>query len=97
MSETKKLFENIQNNLNEISSDTKYIVCSYYDYKLHDLEDELKTNDWTEATLFAHDKLMNGFMIEIENTMTGKYKRINPDEYNEEFDGEFTIRPKDLE
>ncbi len=96
-SKTRNLLESIQSSLNEISNDTKYIVCSYYDYKLHDTEDELKTNDWTEATLFAHDKLMNGFMVEIENTMTGKYKRINPDEYNEEFDGEFTIRSEELD
>lgn len=86
-----------QNNLNETSDNTKYIVCSYYDEKVYGLEDELKTNDWSEATSFAHDKLMNGFMVEIENTITGKYKRINPDEYNEEFDGEFIIRPEELE
>lgn len=97
MSETLKLFESIQNNLNETNDNTKYIVCSYYDEKVHGLEDELKTNDWSEATSFAHDKLMNGFMVEIENTITGKYKRINPDEYNEEFDGEFIIRPEELE
>lgn len=97
MSETKRLIESIQNNLNETNDNTKYIVCSYYDEKVHGLEDELKTNDWSEATSFAHDKLMNGFMIEIENTITGKYKRINPDEYNEEFDGEFIIRPEELE
>lgn len=96
-SKTKNLLECFQNNLKESNNNTKYIVCSYYDYKLYDLEDKLKTNDWTEATLFAHDKLMNGFMVEIENTITGKYKIINPDEYNEEFDGEFTIRPRELE
>ena len=97
MSETRKLFESFKSNLNESKDNTKYIVCSYYDYKLHDLEDELFTNDWTEATLFAHDKLMKGFIVEIENTTTGKYKRINPDEYSEDFDGEFTIRPEELE
>lgn len=91
------LSESIQNNLNETNDNTKYIVCSYYDEKVHGLEDELKTNDWSEATSFAYDKLMNGFMVEIENTITGKYKRINPDEYNEEFDGEFIVRPEELE
>lgn len=97
MSNTKKLIESIQNNLNEERKDTKYIVCSYYDEKLHGLEDDLYTNEWDEVEEFAHRKLMQGNMIEIENTKTGKYKRINPDNYNEEFNGEFTIRPEELE
>ena len=97
MSETKKLIESIQNNLNETNDNTKYIVCSYYDEKLHGLEDELKTDDWSEVEDFAHRKLMQGNMLEIENTKTGKYRRINPDEYDETFDGEFIVRPEELE
>ena len=45
MSDTKKLLESIQNNLNEDTRDTKYIIRSYYDEKLHGLEDSLYTND----------------------------------------------------
>ena len=79
------------------SKDPTYIVCSYYDEKLHGLEDELKTDDWSEVEDFAHRKLMQGNMLEIENTKTGKYRRINPDEYDETFDGEFLVRPEELE
>ena len=79
------------------SKDPTYIVCSYYDEKLHGLEDELKTDDWSEVEDFAHRKLMQGNMLEIENTKTGKYRRINPDEYDETFDGEFIVRPEELE
>lgn len=78
------------------SKDPTYIVCSYYDEKLHGLEDELKTDDWSEVEDFAHRKLMQGNMLEIENTKTGKYRRINPDEYDETFDGEFIVRPEEL-
>ena len=96
--ENKNLVERKQS-VTETESETKpkYIVCSYYDIKCHGFEDELKTDDWSETILFAHDKLMNGFMVEIENTKTGKYKRINPDEYIETFDGEFIVRPEELE
>lgn len=79
------------------SKDPTYIVCSYYDEKLHGLEDELKTDDWSEVEDFAHRKLMQGNMLEIENTKTGKYRRINPDEYDEIFDGEFLVRPEKLD
>ena len=80
------LFDNINNTetLDEnLDIDTTYIVGSYYDEKLRGLEDELKTDDWSEVEDFAHRKLMQGNMLEIENTKTGKYRRINPDEYNE--------------
>lgn len=94
------LFDNINNTetLDEnLDIDTTYIVGSYYDEKLRGLEDELKTDDWSEVEDFAHRKLMQGNMLEIENTKTGKYRRINPDEYNEKFDGEFIVRPEELE
>lgn len=78
-------------------TESKYIVCSYYDEKLHGLEDELKTDDFSEATDFAHEKLMQGNMVEIENTESGKYKRINPDEYAKDFDGEFIVSYEELE
>ena len=81
----------------ESKEDTKYIVCSYYDEKLHGLEDDLYTNEWDDVEEFAHRKLMQGNMIEIENTKTGKSKRINPDEYNKEFDGEFIVRQEELD
>ena len=81
----------------ESKEDTKYIVCSYYDEKLHGLEDDLYTNEWDDVEEFAHRKLMQGNMIEIENTKTGKNKRINPDEYNKEFDGEFIVRQEELD
>ena len=81
----------------ESKEDTKYIVCSYYDEKLHGLEDDLYTNEWDDVEEFAHRKLMQGNIIEIENTKTGKSKRINPDEYNKEFDGEFIVRQEELD
>lgn len=75
----------------------KYIVSSYYDEKLHGLEDEISTDNFDEVIEFAHTKLSQGNMVEIENKETGKYKRINPDEYLQDFEGEFPVNHTDLE
>lgn len=93
----KILNENVSRNIINKLKESLYIVCSYYDEKLHGLEDELKTEDWSEVEDFAHNKLIQGYIVEIENTKTGKYKRINPDEYNEIFDGEFIVKSEELE
>ena len=94
------LFDNINNieTLDEnLDIDTTYKVCSYYDEKLRGLEDELKTADWTEVENFAHEKLTQGSIVKITNTITGKTYVLDPDEYNETFEGEFPIGPDALE
>lgn len=72
--------------------DSRYYVCAYYGLDFRGLENELNTDDWSEVEEFAHEELMNGNQIEIEDNETGKSVRINSDDYVdnfEEMNGEF--------
>ena len=73
-----------------------YDVVSYYDDKLKGIEDSITSNDWSVITDFAHNKLMNGSYVKIVNTVSGKEKVITPSTYQDEFNGEFTIKPEGL-
>lgn len=73
-----------------------YDVISYYDDKLKGIEDSITSNDWSVITDFAHNKLMNGSYVKIVNTVSGKEKVITPSTYQDEFNGEFTIKPEEL-
>lgn len=73
-----------------------YDVISYYDDKLKGIEDSITSNDWSVITDFAHNKLMNGSYVKIVNTVSGKEKVITPSTYQDEFNGEFTIKPEGL-
>ena len=75
----------------------KYKVSSYFDYKLAGLESDMYTSDWTEVENFAHEKLTQGSIVKITNTITGKTYVLDPDEYMETFEGEFPIGPDALE
>lgn len=80
-----------------VRNEYKYKVSSYYDMKYLGLEDTFYTNDWTEVEDEAHKKLMQGNCVLIQNLMTGKEIKLSPDEYDETFDGEFIVRPEELD
>ena len=80
-----------------VKDEYKYKATSYFDLKYAGVEDVFYANDWSEIEDFAHEHLMKGSAVEILNTITGKEIKLNPEKYNEEFDGEFTVGPEVLE
>ena len=48
-------------------------------------------DEWSEVEDYAHDLLMKGLFVNIVYFKTGDSININPDEYRNEFDGEFVI------
>ena len=80
-----------------VTNEYKYKVSSYYDMKYLGLEDTFYTNEWSEVEDEAHKKLMQGNCVLIQNLITGKEIKLNPDEYDETFDGEFLVKPDQLE
>lgn len=80
-----------------VANEYKYKVSSYYDMKYLGLEDTFYTNEWSEVEDEAHKKLMQGNCVLIQNLITGKEIKLNPDEYDETFDGEFLVKPDQLE
>lgn len=75
----------------------EYTVCSYYDGLFRGLEDKGKFTDWSEVQEFSHTKLMDGHYVCISNEETGEMAELNPDIYRDEFNGEFPVKPEDLE
>ena len=77
--------------------ESTYYVVAYLYTNYTGVVDDLSTNDWSEVEEFAHDNLASGNLVEIENEETGCSVRLNPDEYFEDFEGEFPIKSWDLE
>ena len=48
-------------------------------------------DEWSEVEDYVHDLLMKGLFVNIIYFKTGDSININPDEYRNEFDGEFVI------
>lgn len=48
-------------------------------------------DEWSEVEDYAHNLLMKGLFVNIVYFKTGDSININPDEYRNEFDGEFVI------
>lgn len=48
-------------------------------------------DEWSEVEDYAHDLLMKGLFVNIVYFKTGDSININPDEYRNEFEGEFVI------
>lgn len=91
----KSMFESLELKTEDTESD-KYQVESYYDKYYRGLEDDLFTNDWSEVEEFAHEHLMKGRYVVIYDTENGIRQTIDPDEYAEDFDGEFPYKPWNL-
>lgn len=72
----------------------RYHVSSYYGDNYSGLEDDLRANEWDEVVTFAHEKLMNGGYVEIEDVLDGQSVRVDPDRYINAFDGEFLVNPQ---
>jgi hypothetical protein len=57
----------------------------FYDGKYFDV------SEWSDVESMAHDYLMQGFYVTIINNKTGDRINIDPDEYVDNFDGEFDV------
>lgn len=67
-------------------------VTSYYDHSQRGIADGASFDDMDEAVAYAHEKLSEG-PVRIEHYDVGAVD-INPDEYWENFDGEFWCTPE---
>jgi len=67
-------------------------VTSYYDHSQRGIADGASFDDMDEAVAYAHEKLSEG-SVRIEHYDVGAVD-INPDEYWENFDGEFWCTPE---
>lgn len=75
-----------------------YSVSAYYDGNYRGLAASADFKDWSKVEEFAHEQLMQGSFVRIENNKeNGKRVEISPDEYQNSFDGEFIYKASDLE
>ncbi|MBP5433691.1 hypothetical protein [Ruminococcus sp.] len=74
-------------NYNDLDEHMQFRVCTYFDDNFRDLEDCAVFDNLDEAIDYAHESLGKG-PTSIEDYFTGKLE-INPDEYWDNFDGEF--------
>ena len=81
--------------------DGRYKVEGYYDRNYRGLEDDFQSDDWSDIEDHAHEMLSKGDYVEITDLGTGKSVRLDYDSYfgedGEEFNGEFPIKPWDLD
>ena len=81
----------------DTNDDERYEVNGYYDSKYYGLSDDFKSNDWSEIEDHAHDMLSHGYYVEIIDFIAGNSVRLDPDSYFDGFEGEFPIKPWDLD
>lgn len=79
-------------NYNDLDETMRFRVCSYYDTKFRDLAECKVFDDFDEAVDYAHECLGNG-PTTIEDYYVGTVE-IKPDEYWDNFDGEFWCTPE---
>ena len=77
--------------------DGRYKVEGYY-YSLHrGLEDDFQSDDWSEIEDHAHEMLSKGDYVRITDLGTGNSIALDPTEYFKDFEGEFPVKPWDLD
>lgn len=81
----------------EVNPEERYSVEGYFDRRFYGLAADLDTDDWSKATDAAHEYLSNGYYTLIFDKKTGEEIRLTPDEYFEDFNGEFPVSPTDLD
>lgn len=79
-------------NYDDLDEAMRFRVCSYYDAKFRDLAECKVFDDFDEAVDYAHECLGKG-PTTIEDYYVGTVE-IDPDEYWDNFDGEFWCTPE---
>ena len=74
-------------------AEPRFYVSLYFDTKFRDLEDSETYFDFDKAVDRAHEWLGQG-PVKIRDAETGAEVRIDPDEYWDNFDGEFWCTPE---
>lgn len=84
--------------MNKIDIPEQFIPSFEYEltsrYGKDATEDTFKTNDWSEVEAWSHEKLMDGFEVEINDVKYGQSAELDPDRYQDTFDlrnGEFPV------
>lgn len=77
--------------------DGRYLVEGYYGQDYRGRADDFQSDDWSEIEEHAHEMLSNGLFVEITDLGSGQGDRLDPDTYFDGFEGEFPIKPWDLD
>jgi hypothetical protein len=77
--------------------DGRYVVRGYFGTNYSGLADDFQSDDWSAIEDHAHEMLSDGDYVEIEDLGTGKSVRLDPDSYFDGFEGEFPVKPWDLD
>lgn len=76
----------------EFIPDFEYELTSRYGK--NSVEDTFKTNKWAEVEVWSHEKLMDGFSVEIKDVKYGQEANLDSDKYRDTFEarnGEFPV------
>lgn len=75
--------------------DLQYTVTAKYGKD--GIEDTFQTNDWEKVETYSHEKLMDGLEIEIKDNESGAVANVDPDKYQQTFEGEFPVDSNTLD
>ena len=73
--------------------DASYHAYAYYGRNYSGLDDDIHSEDWSEIEEWCHNKLMNGFYVELDNGGNGSIIQLDPDKYQEDFDSDYVDFP----
>ena len=77
---------------------SRYKVDSFFDIDERGLcYSNSSLTNWSQVEEIAHEWLSDGGVVRITDLETGNNMTLNPDMYFEMFNGEFPIKPDDLE
>ena len=88
---SKKITEGRGALLDESPLEARFEVYGYYDAALRGVAEFFETDRWSEVEDTAHQYLSDGDFVTITDTKTGRWIKINPDVYFEDFEGEFPV------
>ena len=71
--------------------ESKFYLMACYESSLRGLEDDLNTDDYSEAMDFVWDKCQQGLWVSVDDTETGEVTVYSPEKFDET-----TMDPEDL-
>lgn len=78
-------------------NDNKRFHVTALDEPNRGIAEYMQTNDLSNAESAAHDWLMHGYYVQLNDSYTGDNIIVDPDVYAENFDGEFWCTPELVE
>ncbi len=95
--EALEWFENYSGFTEDEPDTIRYTVTGYFGSNYSGIAEDYQSDDWSEIETYAHDMLNNGLYVEIIDEYTGKNALLDPDSYLDGFEGEFPVKPWDLD